>query len=246
MTQTMAGAYQMEFGRIHKIKPDEKAFDRCPKCDGYGHQFDAAGNFAGLCPCRNRPRVESFVRGYRDSVRMGNPAWLERMDLATEYHETIYPLLAEWKEAHRKKKSVLILGPARSGKSSAAHLLAKKMIHKMMIPGFFVDCRDLALKIPRMVDDYTAKDFLETVNLWVEKRESILVVDQIGVEISRETARLRVREILERRFDLGASTLMVSPLSRSDLVKVYGEAFFDRVFGGDWAWIFDSGKEKKL
>lgn len=214
----------------------------CLKCDGYGNRYDSAGNFAGLCECRNRPRVASFRRGYRESVRMANPAMVDQINLATEYFETTDRLISEWRKNHPATPSVLILGSPGTGKTMAAHIVAEKIIQRRLIPGFYLDSRDLALKIPRQVEDFKIKEFLDLANGWVGNPKSLLVLDQIGTEVSRESARVRVAEIMERRFDLGSRSIFVSGFSRGDLVKTYGETLFSRLFGGKWAWIFDANE----
>lgn len=113
---------------------------------------------------------------------------------------------------------LFLFGPLRSGKTSAATIVAKHVIGHNGT-AFFIRANE----ITSAVVEKKAFDENETVE---ERMRSVdlLVIDDLGQEHSKEFGRDLVESFVRNRYDNKRSLIVTSNVTREELIKKYSES----------------------
>ena len=118
-------------------------------------------------------------------------------------------------------KVLILLGPKGLGKTHLGSAIIRNC------GGKFISIEDFIFKYE------SAQDFHSKVNReeFMESYSStkMLVIDEIGRSMQQEKENALLNYILRRRYEKMLPTVLISNLSKSDLLKKLGEAVLDRV-----------------
>lgn len=233
----MTNALDEERRRIAQVKPDPNE-NECDRCNGDGYIITE--NDVRLCECRKVNLPLKRWKYYLASVaRSSQEKENEQVRIAQSVDPTtgkVPAILRTWAKFPHCK-GVILQGPSGTGKTCAAHYIARRIMKTHGLRGRFVDVRYLSLMVPRMVDQDSAAAYVRDVENWVIDPNLVLVLDDIGGEAARDSVRTRIHDYLNERFLQRAWTIVTTNLSMNELLQQYGEVVIQRCLAGA-RWMF--------
>lgn len=249
-TKALRGdALLAEMKRVASIPTNEDGLcTDCEKCDGYGYRLNQAGDLVGLCDCKKARAESGRLKRYERTVFEVAPADVRRFEYIDEGRGAIPIARRAWFEANPTSRAIILSGKPGTGKTTAAHYFARLLIRSHRIEARFVCCRNLGLKVARMIENDQARKYVETVNRWVENSNSIVVFDDLGAESHRESGLKWVHDLVEARFRRNALTVFTTNLTIDGLVDRYGDTMITRILSGRrFAFVVDiNGKDLRI
>ncbi len=118
-------------------------------------------------------------------------------------------------------KVLLLLGPKGLGKT---HLGSAIIRH---CGGRFISIEDLIFKYEASQDFRAKTNREELMDFFANTK--MLVIDEIGRSMTQEKEDSLLNYILRRRYENMLPTVLISNLTKEDLLKKLGEAVFDRL-----------------
>jgi hypothetical protein len=146
------------------------------------------------------------------------------------------------------KKSLLVLGNTRTGKSALMKCLDKlfRELDRGSKRFFYTSSFELDLMVAEKgvaaISDFTVKSYerelipntIPSQYRYVKKSPITICIDELGEELPEVnymgTKYNLVRNILKPRLDLGLPTHLVSNLSEKELVSKYGDKIMCRIY----------------
>lgn len=235
--KTVNLALAQEKDRIQQIVPREEHESDCDQCNGDGYIITE--DDVRICDCKRSGQPMKRLKAYLNSVSRCSLKNGEEVKAAQLVDPTVgkIPLILRAWAKHKNCKGVLMQGPSGTGKTCAAHYIAKRIMKTHELRGRFVDVRYLSMMVPRMVDDGDAADYIREVEDWVLDPSLVLVLDDIGGEAARDSVRSRIHDYLNERFLQRSWTIVTTNLSRDELTEQYGEVVVQRCLAGS-SWMF--------
>lgn len=233
----VAEALGGEQQRILRIKPENESGPECDRCNGDGYIITQED--VRICDCKRSGQPMKRLQAYLSSVARCSLKQGEEVRIAQSVDPTrgkVPAILKAWAQFPHCK-GVILQGPSGTGKTCAAHYIARRIMKTHGLRGRFVDVRFLSLMVPRMVDQDSAAAYVRDVEDWVLDPNLVLVLDDIGGEAARESVRTRIHDYLNERFLQRAWTIVTTNLSHNDMLEQYGEVVVRRILSGN-RWMF--------
>lgn len=118
-------------------------------------------------------------------------------------------------------KVLILLGAKGLGKTHLGSAIIRNC------GGKFISIEELIFKYESAQDFHAKTNREELMDLYSSTK--MLVIDEIGGSMQQEKENALLNYILHRRYENMLSTVLISNLSKADLLKKFGEAVLDRL-----------------
>lgn len=118
-------------------------------------------------------------------------------------------------------KVLILLGAKGLGKTHLGSAIIRNC------GGKFISIEELIFKYESAQDFHAKTNREELTDLYSSTK--MLVIDEIGGSMQQEKENALLNYILHRRYENMLSTVLISNLSKADLLKKFGEAVLDRL-----------------
>jgi len=163
---------------------------------------------------RNRPYQERLAWSHIP------PRW---SDLTVD----LSPACEDWLEAYNVKcPGLLIMGARQSGKTVTGIALMKALMHKWPVSGRFVSSdRYVEMLKDQFDNDNQLPEMYAMPHLikYLKGVFDVVVLDGLGEERLTEFAQHELGSLLRQRYEDCRATIVTTSLSKSDLIKRYGQ-----------------------
>lgn len=130
-------------------------------------------------------------------------------------------IIKRFSSLEKNDKVLLMLGAKGLGKTHLGSAIIRKC------GGTFVSIEDLIFKYESSQDFHAKTNREELMNFYSSTQ--MLVIDEIGRSMQTDKENSLLNYILRRRYENMLPTVLISNLSKQDLLKKVGEAVFDRL-----------------
>ena len=130
-------------------------------------------------------------------------------------------IIKRFSSLEKNDKVLLMLGAKGLGKTHLGSAIIRKC------GGTFVSIEDLIFKYESSQDFHAKTNREELMNFYSSTQ--MLVIDEIGRSMQTDKENSLLDYILRRRYENMLPTVLISNLSKQDLLKKVGEAVFDRL-----------------
>ena len=206
----------------------EPLFSRCPKCEEESESrrkreaelqavSDRAMRLRSLHSRSGVPaRFQSAtIDGYADTV----PGQKRVREACRRY-------IDGFEQAKAKGASIVMCGRPGTGKTHLACAIANAVIDQYLASAEFYT----VLNAIRSIKDTYRKDSdrSETQAIDALLEPSLLVLDEIGIQVGSEHEKMLIFEIINERYQNCRPTILISNLSADELTAYLGERVMDR------------------
>ena len=130
---------------------------------------------------------------------------------------------------------LLLVGNTGTGKSMLAAIIGQ-----MLIQQGFSCLHTTALKVVRKFkDSWKSKDVTETEVLSYFIAPDLLIINEIGMQFGSDTERQYLFEIVDDRYELNKSTVLISNLRVTEVEEFLGDRCMDRIYEEGGVLSFD-------
>lgn len=144
-----------------------------------------------------------------------------------------------WPDASRRGASAIFCGPPGTGKTHMACAVGLELVNRYFSPVAF----HTALSAIRSVKEtYRSDSHLSEGDAIARLiNPSLLILDEIGVQVGSDHERMLIFEIINERYQQCRSTILISNLNKAELGEYLGDRIMDRfrecggVLAFDWA-----------
>jgi DNA replication protein DnaC len=219
-------------------------------CDKHGrspaNSVDAKGNvrwYQPGCPlCRKHDQTLALVANADisprfmectfENYRTENPGQTRALKTCRDYAENF--------KANLKAGRCLIMrGNPGTGKNHLSAAIMKEVLKQ--------NFTTLRIKANAFLDEYWAKDFSER-EPWMKRigNVDLLVIDEIGRTSNGKAANDAFFRLIDSRYEAMKPTIVISNLSREEMIDIMGHAAYDRLGeGGGSAIEFKWGSARR-
>jgi DNA replication protein DnaC len=206
--------------------PKGKKTEECPLCEGYGYIISEAGT--QICECQNERLKEERLRAAEIPDKFMSKS-LDNFVARDKKRKRIVDAARHYIQGfnlREQMKGLLIIGTIGAGKSHVAVAILKDIIAKGYT-GLYYNIPELLRRLRETYDPQS-----ETVESDILEQTTsceLLVLDDLGAELTSGWVRDRLYLIVNRRYEQGKPTIITTNCDLAELGERVGGRLTSRL-----------------